>query len=164
MLLILLMSCTNSKPIDKNLIKKDINNIMDNWHKNVANINFDAYFNAMTADAVFIGTDASENWTKTKFMEFAKPYFDKKKTWNFKPLERNIYIAEDGKTVWFDELLNTWMKVCRGSGVLVKQDDSWKIEHYVLSATIPNDSMKKVVTIKSKSDSIFIKSLLKTHK
>jgi hypothetical protein len=33
----------------------------------------------MTEDAVFIGTDATENWGKPDFQEFAKPYFDKEK-------------------------------------------------------------------------------------
>jgi hypothetical protein len=30
------------------------------------------------------------------------------------------------------------MKICRGSGVVVKIDGKWKIKHYVLSMTIPN--------------------------
>jgi hypothetical protein len=30
------------------------------------------------------------------------------------------------------------MKICRGSG-LVKIDGKWKIKHYVLSMTVPNE-------------------------
>lgn len=159
--LLLLISCSESLPKNNSLAKGNINSVLDNWHKAVANSNFDAYFGTMTNDAIFIGTDASENWTKTAFIDFAKPYFDKKKTWNFKPLERNIYIAENGKTAWFDELLDTWMRVCRGSGVLVKQNNNWKIKHYVLSVTIPNDSMKSVIKIKRESDSVFVKDNFK---
>jgi len=48
---------------------------------------------------------------------------------------------------WFDELLNTEMKICRGSGVLVKTGNEWKIKHYVLSITIPNANIKEVVKI-----------------
>jgi hypothetical protein len=48
-----------------------------------------------------------------------------------------------GKTAWFDELLNTQMKICRGSGVLVKIGQEWKIKQYVLSMTIPNDNSTK---------------------
>jgi hypothetical protein len=69
----------------------------------------------MTEDAVFIGTDATENWGKPAFQEFAKPYFDKGKAWNFTVLERHIYF-DQSKKAWFDELLNTQMKICRGSG------------------------------------------------
>ena len=115
----------------------------------------------MDEDAVFIGTDASENWTKKEFKKFAKPYFDKKETWNFTPIQRNITLSKDTKTAWFDELLNTHMKICRGSGVLIKKDSTWKIKQYVLSLTIPNDSIESVISIKSKSDSIFNKNTLK---
>jgi hypothetical protein len=65
------------------------------------------YFDKMTEDAVFIGTDATENWGKPDFQEFAKPYFDKGKAWNFTVLERHIYFDQSKKTAWFDELLNT---------------------------------------------------------
>jgi hypothetical protein len=56
-----------------------------------------------------------------------------------------------GKTAWFDELLNTQMKICRGSGVLVKIGQEWKIKQYVLSMTIPNDNSNKVIELKSAS-------------
>jgi hypothetical protein len=90
-------------------------------------------------------------------MAFAKPFFDNKKAWNFTSLERNIYFSTDGKTAWFDELLNTQMKICRGSGVLVKINNDWKIKHYVLSMTIPNDNTNEVVSIKSAIENQIIK-------
>jgi len=157
-----IVSCSKStEKTNHKLIKTEVNTVLNNWHKDVANANFEAYFDAMTDDAIFIGTDASENWTKKQFMEFSKPYFDKKETWNFKPLERHIFISDDGKTIWFDELLDTWMHICRGSGILVKQENKWKIQHYVLSVTIPNDSMKSVIAIKKNSDLEFIKKKYK---
>ena len=103
----------------------------------------------MSEESIFIGTDATENWNKKQFQTFAKPYFDKGKAWNFKAIERNIYFSENGKIVWFDELLSTQMKICRGSGVLVQENGQWKIKHYVLSMTVPNDNVDEVVKIKS---------------
>jgi hypothetical protein len=50
---------------------------------------------------------------------------------------------------WFDELLSTQMKICRGSGVLVKIGNDWKIKHYVLSMTVPNENVTEVVKIKT---------------
>jgi hypothetical protein len=41
------------------------------------------------------------------------------------------------------------MKICRGSGVLVKIGQEWKIKQYVLSMTIPNDNSNKVIELKS---------------
>lgn len=135
-----------------------VNNILNQWHKDVANSDFDAYFNKMSKNSVFIGTDASENWTVQQFKDFAKPYFDKKKTWDFKPLERNVYFNAKQDIAWFDEVLDTWMGVCRGSGVLSKTSNSWEIEYYVLSVIIPNDDISKVVEIKKEKDHQIIQS------
>jgi hypothetical protein len=126
-----------------------INAMLDGWHKAAATANFNDYMNAMTDDAIFIGTDATENWNKKDFMAFAKPYFDKGKAWSFTALERHVYFDKSRKTAWFDELLNTQMKICRGSGVLVKEGKVWKIKHYVLSMTIPNNNVDEVIKIKA---------------
>jgi beta-lactamase class D len=48
------------------------------------------------------------------------------------------------------------MGVCRGSGVLVKKDGTWKIAQYVLSATIPNEKMKQVTALKCATDSALV--------
>lgn len=148
-LLFLCVSCIETKDKNIDVTKTEINTLLDQWHKDAAQANFDGYFNAIADDGIFIGTDATENWNKNEFIAFAKPYFDKGKAWNFTSLERNIYSSKDGETIWFDELLNTQMKLCRGSGVLVKINNEWKIKHYVLSMTIPNDNVSEVVTIKS---------------
>jgi hypothetical protein len=135
---------------DLKLSRFEIDFMLNSWHQAAAEANFNNYFNAMTDDAIFIGTDATENWNKQEFIKFAKPFFDKGKAWSFSTLERNIYFSSDKKTVWFDELLNTQMKICRGSGVLVvDKNGNWKIKHYVLSMTIPNDHTDEVVKIKS---------------
>lgn len=141
-------------------IIESVNTTIDLWHKAAAEANFDAYFNLMTANAVFIGTDASENWQLTDFKSYSKPYFDKGKAWSFTAIDRNIYVSEDLQSVWFDELLDTQMKICRGSGVLKRENKQWKIAHYVLSATIPNDKMKAVIDLKSESDSLWVKQFV----
>lgn len=127
--------------------KVAINKMLDGWHKAAAEANFKMYFGMMTEDAIYIGTDPTENWNLKAFQAFAKPFFDRGKAWSFKAIERNVYIDNSGKLAWFDELLNTQMKICRGSGVLVKVGNEWKIKHYVLSMTIPNDNTNEVVKI-----------------
>ena len=78
----------------------------------------------------------------------------------FTAVARNIYVDEALNIAWFDELLSTWMKICRGSGVLKKTDGGqWKIVHYVLSITIPNDNVKEVVQLKAESDDALLKKL-----
>ncbi len=139
-----------------NSIKKSANEVIDHWHEAAAEANYDAYFNLMAKTGVFIGTDATENWQNDAFRTFSKPYFDKGKAWHFKPLERNVYVSKEKHIVWFDELLETQMKICRGSGVLVRENNHWKIAHYVLSITIPNDQVKAVVDLKKSSDDLLI--------
>ena len=139
--------------------KPEINKILDDWHKAAAEGNFNAYFGAFTKDAIYIGTDASENWNMDQFKAFSKPYFDKGKAWDFKPVERHIYFSADGKTAWFDELLDTWMKICRGSGALVKEGNTWKIKHYVLSMTVPNDVVEETVKVKAKIEDAYLEKI-----
>ena len=73
-------------------------------------------------------------------------------------MERHIYFDESGKIAWFDELLNTQMKICRGSGVLVKIGKDWKIKHYVLSMTIPNEKTDQVIKIIAPIEDVLIQN------
>ena len=75
--------------------KAQITETLNSWHAAAGSADFDAYFDLMTYDAVFIGTDATENWQRDAFMGFSKPYFDKGKAWNFTAVERNIYINNE---------------------------------------------------------------------
>jgi ketosteroid isomerase-like protein len=139
--------------------KKQIAATLDSFNVAAAQSNYEKYFNYYTEDAIFIGTDATENWSKQAFMKWAKPHFDKKKTWNFKALERNIYFSKTGDLAWFDELLDTQMKICRGSGVLIKQGNEWKVQQYVLSMTIPNDKIDPVLKLKASIEDSLIQKL-----
>lgn len=141
--------------------KTAISKILDDFNVAAANAQFDKYFNFFADESTFIGTDATEIWNKNEFKEWAKPFFDKKTTWNFTSLKRNIYFSQDGKYAWFDELLDTQMKICRGSGVLEKVGNQWKIKQYVLSATIPNDVIDEVTKIKTPIEDAIISNLKK---
>lgn len=141
--------------------KEAIAKFLDDWHKAASEANYKNYFDKMAESSVFIGTDATENWNKKEFETFSKPYFDRGRAWDFKALERNIYFSNDKKLVWFDELLDTQMKICRGSGILEKINGEWKIRHYVLSMTIPNDNSDEIVKIKEVIENPLIDKLKK---
>ncbi|MGK6341552.1 nuclear transport factor 2 family protein [Chryseobacterium sp. DT-3] len=141
--------------------KTEIGTMLDGFNTAAAKADFTAYFNYFADESTFIGTDATEVWDKKAFMVWAKPYFDKKKTWNFTSLKRNIYFSKDGKLAWFDELLDTQMKICRGSGVVEKINGSWKVKQYVLSVTVPNDVVDKVVAEKAAIENALIQELKK---
>lgn len=120
---------------------------LDAWHKAAADADIDAYFSHFHSDSsIFMGTDAAERWTVAEFHTWSKPFFEKGKAWSFKAVKRNIYFSSKGETAWFDEVLDTPnLGPCRGTGVLLKTDDSWKISHYNLSVPIPNSLVKGFV-------------------
>lgn len=146
-------------PVNTEAAVTEINTVLNNWHKAAAEANFEAYFNFMPEDGIFIGTDARENWGIDEFKKFSKPYFDRGTAWDFKTLDRNIYASDKAEIAWFDELLETWMGICRGSGVMVKEDEEWKIKHYVLSVTIPNDNINQIIKINQAIDSSLVHQL-----
>ena len=126
--------------------KAEVSMLLDDWHLAAANADSLAYFSRITDPSVFVGTDSSEVWDKVQFFNFSAPYFAKGKAWNFKATSRNIYTDKKHKNIaWFDEMLDTWMGPCRGSGVVVKQKGKWLIKHYVLSVTVPNDRIQEVI-------------------
>ncbi|NJW52263.1 nuclear transport factor 2 family protein [Salinimicrobium oceani] len=136
-----------------------VDKLLEDWHAAAAAANYVNYFDLMAENSVFIGTDATENWNKQEFMVWSKPYFDRGKAWSFSTLERNIFFAEDGELAWFDELLDTQMGICRGSGVAVKENGRWKIKHYVLSIAIPNENVDAVTGLKAEFDKKLISKL-----
>ncbi|MFP2905446.1 nuclear transport factor 2 family protein [Pyxidicoccus sp. 3LFB2] len=120
--------------------------VLDDWHKAAAAADEARYFGHFTADGVFLGTDATERWSRDEFRAWAKPYFSKGKAWSFKPVTRHISVSKDGALAWFDETLDTPnLGPSRGSGVLVKEGTTWKIAQYNLSVPIPNDLMDEVM-------------------
>ena len=160
-ILVLVLLTVSATLFAQNTEKDKINDVLDSWHLAAANADFEAYFDKMTEDGVFLGTDAMENWQNDEFRAFSKPYFDKGKAWSFTAVQRNIYVGESGDFAWFDELLDTQMKICRGSGVLKKINGQWKIAHYVLSIAVPNDNVAELVQLKEEKDNALLQELKK---
>jgi len=144
----LTLSGCNTTAVEPSAAKLEINQFMDKWHRAAATANANDYFGGLNKDSIFIGTDATENWRKDAFYEWGKGYFEKGEAWDFTAIDRNIYFSDDGQLAWFDELLDTTnLGLCRGSGVLKMTDAGWKIEHYVLSVTAPNDTVNQVTEL-----------------
>ena len=125
-----------------------LNAVLDSWHKAAAEAKLDDYFSVVTDDFVFLGTDPEERWEKEAFRNFCKPYFDQGKAWEFKSTKRNWVFSKNGKMAWFDEKLDTWMKECRGSGVMVKEGKQWKLAYYNLTVLIENEKIKSFIELR----------------
>ena len=88
---------------------------------------------------MFLGTDATERWTKGEFQVWAHSFFQRGRAWSFQPKGRHLAFSPDGRMAWFDEVLETPnLGPARGSGVLVKEQGRWSIAQYNLSVPIPN--------------------------
>ena len=125
-----------------------IGNLLDNWHRAAARGDLNFFSELMDPGFIYLGTDKAERWEKDSFVAFCKPYFEREEGgWNFKPVSRKIYFSDDLHFAWFEEHLNTWMGVCRGSGVLRYSSSGWKLMHYNLCMTIRNEDVNKVIDI-----------------
>ncbi len=117
--------------------------VLDDWHAAAAASDEARYFGHFTDDAVFLGTDATERWDVTAFRAYAHPHFEAGRGWAFRAIRRAVIV--EGRLAWFDEDLETArLGPCRGSGVLRWDGERWRIAHYNLTLTVPNERFEAV--------------------
>ena len=145
LLMSLLLLLSSTSPLD---LTNKLNTQIDNWHIAAIKADFEYYFGAMDTSFVFLGIAPGERWTKSEFAVFCKPYFDSGRTWDFKPSSRKWAFSKNKKIAWFDEKLNTWMRGCRGSGVLVKTKGKWSLVYYNLTVLIENEKIDKFIELR----------------
>jgi|AntRauTorckE6833_2_1112554.scaffolds.fasta_scaffold00499_7 hypothetical protein len=141
-LLLFFLLSTGSTATDK---AKIVNELIDDWHQAAWNADSEKYFGQMADDCIFIGTDPAEVWTKQEFYEWSRHYFENERVWKFKGKNRHVYFNQDKTIAWFDEEVHSSAGIWRGSGVLSRESGNWKFRQYVLSMTVPNDLMDKVI-------------------
>ena len=146
-LLILSIVLISFKPKDHTI---ELNQFITTWHQAASDANYDGYFNAMAESFIFLGTAPEERWTKSKFSSFSKPYFNKGQAWDFKASNRRWSFSKNKKIAWFDEDLETWMKGCRGSGIVVRKRGEWKLLYYNLHVLIENEKIKEFIDLREK--------------
>ena len=128
-----------------------LNSLVDNWHLAASKADFEGYFGKMDESFVFLGTADGERWNKDDFAQFSKPYFDKGKTWSFIAKNRHWNFSKNKKVAWFDEDLETWMRGCRGSGILIRKKGEWKLVYYNLTVLIENEKIKEFIELRDKA-------------
>lgn len=122
-----------------------IDALLTSWHKAAAEADEKTYFDLMAPDAIFLGTDLSERWTKVEFEAYAAPAFARESAWVYEASRRAVVLSADGRTAWFDEdLVSKSYWPCRGTGALEKIDGAWKIRLYSLTFTIPNEATREI--------------------
>ncbi len=120
--------------------RRAIEAVLDDWHRAASEADGQRYFGHMSADAVFLGTDATERWTREEFRAYAEARFAAGQGWTYASVERHVFLGSDARTAWFDERLwNEKYGECRGTGALRKIDDVWYVAQYNLAFPVPND-------------------------
>ena len=107
--------------------KELINKVLDDLHHYASEADGVKYFSLFDSDAVFFGTDATERWSINEFKDYALKRFENGTGWTYYPINRNIYLNNDKYGVF------------RGTGVLIKTNEGWKISQYNLLLPIPNN-------------------------
>ncbi|CAG1002584.1 hypothetical protein PHYC_03005 [Phycisphaerales bacterium] len=120
--------------------------VLDDFHDAASKADEVRYFEHFAKDAIFLGTDPTERWNLEQFRAFAVPYFQKGTGWTYAPSSRHVTVSTDGATAWFDEMLdNSKYGACRGSGVLVRAEGTWRVAQYNLSKPLYNDLLDELL-------------------
>lgn len=124
--------------------RASVDAVLDDWHRAAAESDLERYFRHLTADAIFLGTDATERWDPAAFRAYAEAPFAAGRGWRMRSVRRDVVVR--GDIAWFDEDLEaTNLGPARGSGVLVRDASGvWRIAHYNLAITVPNERFEEV--------------------
>ncbi|MCU7553588.1 nuclear transport factor 2 family protein [Alteromonas sp. ASW11-19] len=136
---LILSACFLAVPVVADTNKQRIHAVLNDLHTFAADANGKSYFSLYSPNSMFIGTDASETWSKEEFQAYAQPYFSQGQGWTYTMTERTVTVAESGQVAWFVEMLhNDSLGVTRGTGVLQKSEGEWRVEQYHLTLPVPN--------------------------
>lgn len=141
--LALVMGCSASPEVtpvpDRQALLTDARATLDALHAAAAAADEARYFGLFARDGVFLGTDAAERWTVDEFRAYAKPHFDAGRGWTYTVVERHLDLDPTAGYAWFHERLdNLKLGACRGTGLLRREGDAWKVVQYDLTIPIPN--------------------------
>jgi ketosteroid isomerase-like protein len=114
--------------------------VLDAFHAAAAAADEEPYLATLADSMVFLGTAPGERWQASAWREFVHSYFSRGKGWTYVPSARSVELADDGLTAWFDEMVdNEHYGACRGTGVLRRQAEGWKIQQYNLTIPVPDE-------------------------
>ncbi len=146
---------TRNEECKEEALSQELHQYMNQWHHAAATADEDYYFSFMAREGIFLGTDATEKWYAHELQEWSAEYFNRDTAWAFTTVDREIYFHHDGALAWFDEVLDTWMGECRGSGVIQQDSDGqWSLQQYNLAILVPNDLVKEYLKIKKSHDTL----------
>lgn len=125
---------------------------MDDFHDAADKGDKVRYLNHFAEDAVFMGTDDWERWPFKKFSEYVSGRFKDGKGWSYKPVQRFTSFSDTKELAWVDEIVESqqWGRF-RGTAVLAKTAQGWRLKHYSLTMLVPNEAWPGVSEVTKKA-------------
>jgi hypothetical protein len=98
-----------------------------------------AVFEALLAqDVVFLGVAGAARLEGQSAREFFSEHLMQGNAWAYRSSERETRLSPDGSVAWFDETLqHDQLGRGRGTGVLVRSSEGWKLAQYNLIVPLP---------------------------
>jgi ketosteroid isomerase-like protein len=129
-------------------LRREAHRVIDDWHAAAAAGDAPRYLGYLSDDAVFMGTDSTERWDLTAFRAYVEQHMTDGKGWTYVPSDRGLVVPEGSSIAWFDERLNNESYgELRGTGVLRRDGDTWRIVHYSMTYTVPNGVARDVTDV-----------------
>jgi hypothetical protein len=107
----------------------------------VARRNITLLRESFTSDALFVGTDDTEQWT---LGQLERALLESTEGWTMRHTEEGFTIRAVGDRIdmgtFYEVVVHEKLGTMRGSGTIIKDEDGkWKIAQYVLSFSVPNE-------------------------
>jgi len=113
-------------------------------HEAGADANQPAFVALLTNDVVFFGMDGSARLEGESVRDFVSERFYRGDEWAYRSSDRAVRLSTDGAVAWFDEsLMGGELRSARGTGVLIREGESWKIAQYNLTQVTPDDAERE---------------------
>lgn len=123
--------------------------VIDDFHDAAKHGDKERYLGHMAENGVFMGTDEWERWPKIPdFTDYVNMRFKDGRGWDYRSVDRKIQVADSTDIAWFDEV--TYSETSgrfRGTGVLVREEGTWKIAHYAMSFLVLNENWNDVIEL-----------------
>jgi|GEM_PF-866863 len=112
---------------------------LDALHKAGADANKTAFTALLAQDVVFLGMDGANRLEGPAVRDFVSENFASGNGWTYRSSQRETRLSADGTVAWFDESLeHDQLGRGRGTGVLVRNSEGWKVAQYNLTVPLLN--------------------------
>jgi hypothetical protein len=107
-------------------------------HEAGADANSAAFESLLTQDVVFLGVGGAARLEGPSARDFFREHLMQGNAWAYRSIERQTRLSPDGTVAWFDETLqHDQMGRGRGTGVLIRSSEGWKLAQYNLIVPLP---------------------------